>query len=116
MVATHPEGLSIIYSLGGADAAHFTVDRETGQIRVKEGVELSPGQTYSLTLTATDSAGFGAMVIVTIEVSEASQRPYDLNGDNSISLDELLAAVEDYLDGNTTREELIDLIKRYFAQ
>ena len=43
--ATHPDDLEITYSLSGTDATSFTVDEETGQVRVKEGVELELGRT-----------------------------------------------------------------------
>ena len=59
VTATHPDDLELTYSLSGTDAALFTVDEETGQIRVREGTELTIGRTYTMNLTATDSAGFG---------------------------------------------------------
>ncbi len=113
--ATHPDELEITYSLSGTDAASFTVDEETGQISVREGVELALGTTYSVNLTATDSAGFGAITIVMIEVGEAIHQHYDLNGNGKIERDEVIAAVKDYFDGNMTKDEVIELIKLYFA-
>ena len=73
--AAHPDELEITYSLSGADASLFAVDEETGQIMVRDGVELALGTTYTVNLTATDSAGFGAIVIVMIEVTEAPSAP-----------------------------------------
>ena len=55
--ATHPDDLEITYALSGTNAASFRVDAETGQVRVKEGVSLTPGDTYTVNLTATDSPG-----------------------------------------------------------
>ena len=115
VAATHPDDLAITYSLSGADAASFTVDEETGQIRVKEGVELEPGRTYTVNLTATDSAGFGAIIIVTIDVVEATHHTYDLDRDGVIDRDEVIEAVKDYFDGDLSKEEVIELIKLYFA-
>ena len=97
--ATHPDELEIAYSLSGTDASLFTVDEETGQIRVKEGVDLTIGRAYTVNLTATDSAGFGAIIIVVIEVTEASISPYDHNGNNKIERDEVIMAVADYFKG-----------------
>ena len=91
--ATHPDELAITYSLSGTDAASFTVDETTGQIRVREGVDLVVGNTYSVNLTATDSAGFGAIIIVTIEVAEAAYHRYDHNGSGTIEREEVIAAV-----------------------
>ncbi len=115
VAATHPNDLEITYSLSGADAASFTVDAETGQIRVKEGVALEAGRTYTVNLTATDSAGFGAIIIVTVEVAEATHHPNDANRNGVIDRDEVIEAVKDYFDGEATKEEVIELIKLYFA-
>ena len=115
MSATHPDELEIAYSLSGADASLFTVDEETGQIRVQEGEDLTIGMTYTVNLTATDSAGFGAIIIVMIEVTEASFSPYDRNGNGRIERDEVIMAVADYFSGSIDKEEVIELIKLYFA-
>ena len=114
VTATHPDDLELTYSLSGADAALFTVDEETGQIRVREGAELTIGRTYAVNLTATDSAGFGAIITVTIEVSEASFSRYDLNGNNKIERDEVIRAVSDYFKALIEKDEVIELIKLYF--
>ena len=114
--ATHPDELEITYTLSGTDASSFTVDEETGQISVKEGVGLIVGKTYTLNLTATDSAGFGAIIIVTIEVTEASFSPYDLNGNDRIERDEVIGAVSDYFKGLIEKDEVIELIKLYFQR
>ena len=113
--ATHPEDLEITYSLSGADATSFTVEEETGQIRVKEGVGLILGTTYTINLTATDSASFGAIIIVVIEVTEASFSPYDRNGNGRIERDEVIMAVADYFRGAIDKEEVIELVKLYFS-
>ena len=114
VTATHPDDLELTYSLSGADAALFTVDEETGQIRVREGAEITIGRTYAVNLTATDSAGFGAIIIVTIEVSEASFSRYDMNGNNKIERDEVVRAVSDYFKELIEKDEVIELIKLYF--
>ena len=115
MSATHPDELAITYSLSGADAASFTVDEETGQIRVKEGVELVVGNTYTVNLTATDSAGFGAIIIVTIEVAEASLHRYDLDGNGTIEREEVIAAIGDYFAGLIQKDGVIEVVKLYFS-
>ncbi len=113
--ATHVDDLAITYSLSGTDAASFTVDEETGQIRVKEGVDLVLGRTYTVNLTATDSAGFGAIIIVTIEVSEAAHHAYDANRNGTIEREEVVAAVKDYFAGLLAKEDVIELVKLYFG-
>ena len=113
--ATHPDELEITYSLSGTDAASFTVDEETGQISVKEGIDLTIGRTYTVNLTATDSAGFGAIIIVMIEVAAATHHAYDLNRNGVIDRDEIIKAVGDYFDGEITKDTVIELIRLYFA-
>ena len=112
--ATHPDELEIAYSLSGTDTASFAVDEESGQLRMKEGMDLAIGRSYTVNLTATDSAGFGAIIIVTIEVSEASFSRYDLNGNNKIERDEVIRAVSDYFNATIEKDEVIELIKLYF--
>ena len=114
--ATHPDDLDITYSLSGAAAASFTVDEESGQVRVREGVGLTPGESYTVNLTATDSAGVGAIIIVVIEVTEATHHTYDLDRSGTIDRNEVVAAVKDYFDGLITKDEVIELVKLYFAE
>ena len=115
VLATHPDDFEITYSLSGTDAALFTVDEETGQIRVKEGTTLELGRTYTVNLTATDSAGFGAIIIVAITVEEAAHHAYDLNANGRIDREEVVAAVRDYFAGLIEKEDVVELIKLYFA-
>ncbi len=115
VAATHPEDLAITYTLSGTDAAAFTVDPETGQVRVKDGVERELGQTYTVNLTATDSAGFGAIIIVVIEVGESLHHRYDLNGNGVIEKSEVLAAIADYFAGRIEKTLVLEVVSLYFA-
>ena len=115
VTATHPDDLAITYSLSGAEAARFTVDEETGQIRLGQALSLELGQTYTVNLTATDSSGTGAIIIVVINVTEATHQQYDLDRSGTIERDEVVAAVKDYFDGLITKDEVIELIKLYFS-
>ena len=82
---------------------------------MKEGVVLILGTTYTVNLTATDSAGFGAIIIVVIEVVEGVADPYDLNRDGIIDKVEVVAAIADYFAGLIEKDEILELISRYFA-
>ena len=114
--ATHVDDLAITYSMSGTDAALFNVDEDTGQIRVKEGVNLTLGSTHTVNLTATDSAGFGALITVNITVIEAVHHPYDTNGNGIIDRDEVLSAVADYFSGDIEKDVVIEIIKLYFEE
>ena len=74
-------------------------------------MELALGMTYTVNLTATDSAGFGAIIIVMIEVAEATHHAYDLNRNGVIDRDEIIKAVGDYFDREITKGEVIELIR-----
>ncbi len=115
VAATHPEDLEITYALSGANASLFTVDAETGQIRLGEGATLEVGQTYTVNLTATDSTGTGAIIIVVIAVAEGVGDPYDLNRNGIIEKGEVLRAIADYFAGLIEKDAVLALVARYFA-
>ena len=115
VAATHPEDDVVTYSLSGANTALFTVDEETGQIRLGQAVALELGQTYTVNLTATDTSGTGAIIIVDIEVTEAPPDPYDANRNGIIEKDEVLAAIADYFAGLIEKDEVLELVARYLA-
>ena len=115
VAATHPNDDAVTYSLSGADAALFTVDEETGQVRLAQGATLEVGQTYMVNLTATDSSGTGAIIIVVIAVAEGVGDPYDLNRNGTIEKDEVLEAIADYFAGHMEKDDVLALVARYFA-
>ena len=120
VAATHPRDLAITYSLSGAAAALFTVDEETGQIRLGQAIPLEVGQTFTVNLTATDSSGTGAIIIVVVEVVEAAFleagfHRYDLNKNGSIEKDEVLAAVADYFAARIEKPLVLEVVSLYFA-
>ena len=110
--ATHPNNLALTYSLSGADATLFTVDAETGQIRLRETVTLALGQSFTVNLTATAGSGSNAVIDVSIEVDH----PYDLNQNGAFEKDEVVKAVDDYFAGLIDREEALAIVAYYFAQ
>ena len=44
----------LTYSLGGADAASFSIDRANGQLSTKAELDKETKDTYVVTVTATD--------------------------------------------------------------
>ena len=67
----------LTYTLGGDDAASFTIDRMTGQIAVGSGTKLDyeSKDTYTVTVTATDSYQESATITVTIKVNNVDEAP-----------------------------------------
>ena len=111
VAATHPNDDDVTYTLSGTNANLFTVDAETGQVRLGEGATLVPGQTYTVNVTATDESGASALIIVEIEVVDT----YDLNGDGAIEKEEAVNAVSDYFAGIIDKKTVVALLARYFA-
>ena len=70
------------------------------------------GQTYRVTVRATDSTGAEAFIDVIIEVEP---HQYDLNGNGHIDLTEVSTAIDDYFDGQLTLDEVSALIDLYFS-
>ena len=110
VAAEHPSD-DVTYALSGTNANVFTVDAETGQVRLGEGATLTPGQTYTVNVTATDESGASALIIVEIEVVDT----YDLNGDGAIEKEEAINAVSDYFAGIIDKKTVVALLARYFA-
>ena len=115
VTATHPNDFEVTYSLSGTDAALFTVDEETGQIRLGKAITPALGQTYTVNLTGTDSGGTGAIIIVDIAVAEAPYHRYDLNRNGIIEKNEVLAAVGDYFSDVIEKPMVLEVISLYFA-
>ena len=118
VVATHPDDLALEYTLSGADAALFAIDAETGQIHVGEGTTLdfeTDRKTYTVNVTATDTSGVGALIAVTIEVTDIDFGPYDLDDNGQIERGEVIASISDYFKSIIGKDEVIQLIRLYFA-
>ena len=124
VAAMDAEDDALTYALGGADAALFTIEPDTGQIRVGAGTMLdyeADKNVYEVTVTATDSSGATATVTVSIAVTNVSVGSpsgdaYDADGNETIDRDETIAALADYFSGVMTREEAIAVLQLYFAR
>ena len=114
VVATHPEGETLTYTLDGDDAASFDIDGPTGQITVGTGTMLVTGDAYTVDVTANGSSGASATISVTIIVTSLFDE-YDSDGDQAISKNEAISAVRDYFAGGLTKEQTIAVIRLYFA-
>ena len=68
--ATDPDGDTLDYTLGGADAGSFTIDGSSGQISTASALDYETKNSYSVTVTATDSGSLTDTIAVTINVTE----------------------------------------------
>ena len=115
VVATHADD-DLTYSLSGAFADRFTIDEDTGQIRLGRAVTLEVGRPFSVELTATASSGGQGVITVDIEVTEPTTDRYDLNGNGIFEKSEVFNAIADYFAGLTEKEDVLEVIAAYFAQ
>ena len=74
-VTASDPGQALTYTLGGTDASSFTVDSDTGQLRVGSGTALDyeTKTSYSLTVTATDPSNLTDTADVTINVVDLDE-------------------------------------------
>ena len=83
-VATANDGMTtdetLTYTLGGADAASFSIDRGTGQLSTKADLDYETKRSYTVMVTATDPGGLSATVTVTVEVTAVDEGP-ELSGE-----------------------------------
>ncbi len=119
--ATDADDGTLIYTLGGADAASFAIDSGTGQMTVGAGATLDyeTKTSYTVVVTATDPSDASAVITVTITVTDVDLGPlgsrYDADNDEVIDGEEVLTAIVDYFDDIITRDDVSELISLYFS-
>ena len=122
VAASDPDGDTLTYTLGGTDGDSFDIDAMTGQLKTKAALGAETMSTYSVTVSVTDNknAGGGRLLeiddtitVTTVELSEIAIK-YDAGEDGLISLDEALAALNDFFSGDITRDEALEVIALYF--
>ena len=73
IAATDVNEDTLTYSLGGSDAAAFSIDSTTGQLRTEAPLDYETKSTYTVTITVSDGRGGTDSIIVTINVTEAQE-------------------------------------------
>ena len=80
-------GAILTYTLGGPDAASFDINVGTGQLMTKGALNREAKDTYTVTVTATDSYGLNDTITVTIMVTNVVEGP-EVTGPAAASYDE----------------------------
>ena len=81
VAATDPDnGDTLTYTLGGIDATSFSIDETTGQLKTKDTLNYEAKDTYTVTVTATDSSGLSDTITVTITVTSVNEVPEFTDG------------------------------------
>ena len=73
--ATDDDNDTLSYSLGGADASSFSIDSSSGQLRTSAALDFETKDTYSVTISVSDSNGGSASINVTISVTNVDETP-----------------------------------------
>ena len=60
----------LIYTLGGSDAASFSISRNTGQLMTKAALNYEDSSSHMVVVTATDPFGAMDSIVVTINVTD----------------------------------------------
>ncbi len=81
--ATDPDGDTLTYSLGGTDAASFSLDSGTGQLQTKAALDYDTKPMYTVTVTADDGNGNSASITVTINVTIVNGTPVFKEGSST---------------------------------
>ena len=75
MTAADPDGDALTYALSGTDAASFSVDAFSGQLRTRAALDYEARTSYAVTVTATDPLGASAGQAVKIAVTDENEPP-----------------------------------------
>ena len=90
--ATDADGDGIVYSLGGTDAASFSIDESSGQLQTSAALDHESKSSYAVTVGANDGT-VTATIAVTISVSDVNEAPAFPDGTStSLSINENTAA------------------------
>ena len=104
-------GDTLRYTLGGADAASFTINSTNGQLKTKAALDHETKTTYAVTVTATDGGNLSDTISVTITVTNVNEAPNFTEGSSATrsvaentaantNIGAVIAATD--LDANTT--------------
>lgn len=121
IVASDADGDTLAYSLSGADAGLFHIDKLSGQITVGANTTLDRETTsyYRVVVTASEQSGTSSSISVTIVVTDMSLGVaadyYDLDKNERVDDNEVLSAVRDYFGGILDGDEVLGVIRQYFS-
>ena len=78
---------ALTYTLSGADADAFSVDRATGQLRTSAPLDRETKPVYRLRLTVTDPSGESDALSVTVTITDVNEPP-TLSGPGAVNFTE----------------------------
>ena len=76
-------GDTLTYSLGGTDAAAFSIDSGTGQLKTSAALDYETKDSYEVTITVSDRNGGSDSITITIKVDNVNDAPAFTEGDST---------------------------------
>ena len=73
--ATDADEDTLTYTLGGTDAAHFSIDSASGQLQTYAVLDFEDRSTYSVVVTVSDGHGGSDSIVIGIIVSNVFETP-----------------------------------------
>ncbi|MDE0190846.1 MAG: leucine-rich repeat domain-containing protein [Gammaproteobacteria bacterium] len=73
--ATDDDGDTLTYDLAGTDAADFSIDASTGQLRTAAALDHEAGASRSVTVSVSDGNGGSGTIPVTVAVADVDEPP-----------------------------------------
>ena len=87
-VSAHDDdGDLLIYTLGGADAAYFSISRNNGQLKTRAALDYEARRTLTVEVTVTDPSGAADSIAVTIRLINKNE-PAEINGTSTATFAE----------------------------
>ena len=83
VAATDEDDDTLTYTLGGNDAASFSIVSTSGQLQTKAALNYEAKSSYAVTISVTDNNGGSASINVTINVTDANDAPVFSDGENT---------------------------------
>ena len=75
ITATDADGNTLTYTLGGTDAAAFSIDSTSGQLRTSAALDYETKTSYTVTITVSDGNDGTDAITVTINVTDVDETP-----------------------------------------
>ena len=108
--ATDPDDDTLTYTLGGTDAASFSIVSTSGQLQTSAALNYESKSSYSVTVDVSDGNGGSDSIPVTISVTDVNEAPIFANSTAARSIAENTGSGEDIgaaitatdVDANTT--------------
>ncbi len=73
--ATDADDDTLSYRMSGADAASFSIDSSSGQLRTSAALDYETKSSYSVTITVSDDQGGSSSISVTINITNVNEAP-----------------------------------------